>query len=374
MKGNHGAMAPLPMAQAVPQGAGKFHLPSLDQPFVIGSIATVVGKVPQVTSKLTWQDKQGHYLARWNIGRDHLRVEPGLYALGQPTAASEVMVTANYKMSFDLLRQTMDGRDAWLLILDTKGINVWCAAGKGSFGTVEMVDRLQASRLAEVVNHRQLIVPQLGAPGLAAHEVKKYSGFRVIYGPVSLADLPRFLDNGGRVEPNMRRKNFPLRERLVLVPVELMQGLQQVLPIMTILLLVAGFTSATGFGIGVRSHGLPLALALVGGMVSGNVLTPLLLPWLPVRAFSVKGLLVGLPILGLLLGGLGYLGGDYGWLEQFSWFLLGLAVSSWLAMAFTGASTFTSLNGVRKEMLFALPLQFFAALGGLVFWGVAIWP
>ena len=69
----------------------------------------------------------------------HFRVEPGLYALGDPSTSSPVLVTANYKMSFDRLRSSLPGRDTWILVLDTKGINVWCAAGKGSIGTDELV-------------------------------------------------------------------------------------------------------------------------------------------------------------------------------------------------------------------------------------------
>ena len=63
------------------------------------------------------------------------KVDPGLYAIGNPNERSPVLVTANYKMSFDNLREALPGRDAWILVLDTRGINVWCAAGKGTFGT-----------------------------------------------------------------------------------------------------------------------------------------------------------------------------------------------------------------------------------------------
>ena len=94
------------------------------------------------------------------------RVDPGLYSLGSPTAEAKVFVTANYKLSFDHLRKGLNGLDAWILVLDTKGINVWCAAGKGTFGTDELVRRIGSEKLTEKVSHKNLIVPQLGAPGL----------------------------------------------------------------------------------------------------------------------------------------------------------------------------------------------------------------
>jgi acetyl-CoA decarbonylase/synthase complex subunit gamma len=81
-------------------------------------------------------------------------IEPGLYALGAPDRESPVLVSANYKMSFDELRSALPGRDLWILVLDTKGINVWCAAGKGTFGTEELVKRIASSGLSQVVAHR----------------------------------------------------------------------------------------------------------------------------------------------------------------------------------------------------------------------------
>jgi hypothetical protein len=51
-------------------------------------------------------------------------------------------------------------------------------------------------------------------------------------------------------------------------------------------------------------------------------------------------------------------------IENISWFLMISAISSFLAMNFTGSSTFTSLSGVKKEMKTAVPLQItFIAVG-----------
>jgi len=323
---------------------------------------------------MLWRDLRGHYLVRWNIGRDSFLVEPGLYALGMPDKESPVVVTANYKLTFDLLRQTLSGRDLWILVLDTKGINVWCAAGKGTFGTEEMLDRIQASRLAEVVSTRTLIVPQLGAPGLAAFEIKKHAGFRVRYGPVLMDDLPAYLDNGYHVTPEMRRKRFPLRERVVLIPVELMQGLRQGLLLMAFFALFAGFFGPGSFLEALREFAGWPVLAVLSGIIAGNIVVPLLLPWIPGRAFSVKGAVVG-----LLLFGLSFLLCSSGWERPGlgTWgivasLLVSLAVSSWLGMAFTGASTFTSLHGVRKEMMRAMPLQFSALVVGGGLWSVLV--
>lgn len=142
-------------------------------PWITDWLTTPVGNVPQVATSLQFADRLGSFKARWNIGRINYSIEPGLYAVGTPSPESLALVSASYKMSFDRLRSELAGRFLWILILDTQGINVWCAASKGTFSTAELVHRIGATRLHDVVSHRTLILPQLGAPGVAAHEVPR---------------------------------------------------------------------------------------------------------------------------------------------------------------------------------------------------------
>ena len=132
----------------------------MEQVFVTGSIDTAAGPVALVSHVFSRSDRLGAWKSRWGIGRMAYTVDPGLYAVGEARPESPVFVTANYKMTFDLLRRALAGIDGWILVLDTKGINVWCAAGKGTFGTDELVGRIEASGLAGVVTHRQVIVPR----------------------------------------------------------------------------------------------------------------------------------------------------------------------------------------------------------------------
>src|SRR5574340_336854 len=182
------------------------------------------GRVPRISTELTFADHVGAWKARWGIGRMKYMVPPGLYAIGSPNPESPVMVTANYKMSYDIIRNTLKGRNCWLLVLETYGINVWCAAGKGSFGTEELIRRIGVSGLAKAVSHRQLVLPILGAPGVAAHEVTKRTGFKVRYATIRADDLPKYLDNGMVTTPAMREITFTVKERLVLIPVELVEA------------------------------------------------------------------------------------------------------------------------------------------------------
>jgi hypothetical protein len=344
-------------------------LPSLDQPFVTGSIQTPVGEVPQISSSLGWADRMGSFKARWGIGRMHYTVEPGLYALGSPNEQSPLLVTANYKMSFDRLRESLPGLSVWILALDTQGINVWCAAGKGTFGTTELVRRIQSSGLDRIVNHQNLILPQLSGPGVAAHEVKKLSGFKVIYGPIRATDLPHFMEVGLKATPEMRLKTFTTWERLVLIPVELVEALKGVAIIIPLMLIISALLGPGKFLENILSHGLFSIPALLTAIMAGAVLTPLLLPWLPGRAFSFKGLVLGLlAAAGLMASQWGNLVSWEARLEILAWCLLVLAATAYLAMNFTGASTYTSLSGVKKEMRWALPLEIGACFVGLALW------
>jgi acetyl-CoA decarbonylase/synthase complex subunit gamma len=307
--------------------------------------------------------------ARWGVGRMNYTVDPGLYALGAPDDHSPVLVTANYKMSFDRLREALPGRHLWILVLDTKGINVWCAAGKGTFGTDELLLRIAATNLKDVVRHRDLILPQLGAPGVAAYLVKKHSGFTVRYGPILARDVAAYLDAGLRATADMRRKAFPVKERAAVIPMELVATLKPALIIIPILLCIGGFGVEGGFIRNLLHDGVFSVAAFVCAVVSGAVLTPLFLPYLPGRAFATKGIVTGLVVAAVFISAWGVdLHSGRGLIQSGAWLLMIPAISAYLAMNFTGASTYTSLSGVKKEMRWALPLEMGAGISGLVLW------
>ncbi|MEE8432053.1 MAG: mercury methylation corrinoid protein HgcA [Candidatus Desulfatibia sp.] len=344
-------------------------LPDLKQPFVIGCMNTPVGEVPRVSSSLARADHWGTFKARWGVGRMHYTVEPGLYALNRPTDQSPVLVTANYKMSFDSLRQALGDRDAWILVLDTDGINVWCAAGKGTFGTDELVARIKSSGLEQIVAHRRLILPQLCGPGIAAFQVKKLSGFKAVYGPILATDLRAFLENDLKATPAMRKKSFPLWERIVLIPVELVAALKPAVCVLAVFFVLGGFGGPGAFWANALDDGLFAVIALATAILAGAILTPILLPYLPGRAFALKGFNLGL-LTAIILAF--FRNVDFaswpGRLEIIAWFFLVPAVTAFLAMNFTGSSTYTSLSGVKKEMRWAVPLQIGAVVVGLGLW------
>ena len=189
--------------------------------FVEKFIDTKIGPVPVIKTRLGRNDLFSTFYVRCGIRRYKYKVSPGLYAIGDPDEDSEVLVTANFKLTFDVLRKELDGINAWILVLDTKGINVWCAAGKGTFSTQELVKRITENHLDKIVRHKRVLVPQLGATGVSAFDLKKQSRFRVIYGPVRASDIRAFLKNGNKAEKQMRQVTFTMYERFILTPVEI---------------------------------------------------------------------------------------------------------------------------------------------------------
>jgi len=326
--------------------------------WVAGFVDTPAGKIPRVSTRPDFRDVWGSWKCRWSIGRMDYTVVPGLYCVGMPDEKSPVLVTANYKMTFDRLRGELSGLDAWILVLDTDGVNVWCAAGKGAFGTEELVLRISAAQLGKIVSHRTLILPQLGATGVAAHEVLKRSGFKVVFGPVRAADLKAFLAAGMVATEAMRTVRFTLLDRLALTPVEFVTAMKT-------MLLVFGVLFALN-AIGLGHYGRADFIALIGAIAVGCVVTPVLLPFIPGRAFSFKGFLTGVVWALAVNAWQGFPGTpEYGWLKAAAYFLALPALSSFLAMNFTGSSTYTSLSGVDKEMKIALPAMLLSTAAGV---------
>lgn len=319
-------------------------------------------KIIQTSAELTFNDKLGTWKARWGINRMNFKVEPGLYSVGKPDSNSPVLVSANYKMSFDSLRKELMELNAWILVLDTKGVNVWCAAGKGTFGTQELLSRMAIVQLEKVVSHRTVIVPQLGAPGISAHEVTKFSGFKVVYGPVRAKDLQEFLKSGMKATSEMRRVKFTAYDRLVLTPIELVGTSKVSLMIFGVLFLL----NLLGLG----PFGIVDFYAYIGAVIIGCVLTPVLLPWIPGSPFAWKGWLLGFiwaVTVNILNGWNGWTAvPQYSILRALGYIFILPPVSAYLAMNFTGSSTFTSFSGVLKEMRKAVPAIIISIVLGIV--------
>lgn len=331
--------------------------------FVQGWLSTPAGPVPKVRSKWKLIDVFKAALVRLGPGRDNYRISPGLYALGSPDGNSPVLVTCNYKLTFDILRRELAGESYWLLVVETYGINVWCAAGKQSMSTQEVARRVQAVGLEHVVGHRTLVLPQLSAPAVAGHKLRSLCGFSGVFGPVRIQDLPAFIQSGMQAESEARQVTFPIRQRLSVALVET-YGARKFL--FWTLLACLGLAALGPGGlsvVGVSQAGLGAFATVLTGFLTGVLAVPALLPYIPFRAFAAKGLAVG-PVVGILPAAL--MAGSFS--QAVAQIVACTAFASWFAMHYTGSTPFTSLSGVDREMRRYMPVQ-----GGLLGAAVLIW-
>ncbi len=154
----------------------------------------------------------------------------------------------------------------------------------------------------------------------------------------------------------MRQVSFTAKDRLVLAPIELVAAVKPTIIVFGVFFIL----NVIGFG----HFNLIDLYTYLGAILIACVIVPLLLPWIPGRAFAFKGFLLGL----LWAIGVGFLNGlpgmpSYGWLKAAAYVLIVPSISAFIAMNFTGSSTYTSPSGVNKEMRAGLPAMVIA--GGL---------
>lgn len=324
------------------------------------------GNIKKIRTSLTKKDILGGVGIRLNINRNKYAIEPGLYAIGNPDENSPVLVSANYKFTFDKLRVVLANLNLWLLIIDTKGINVWCAAGKGTFSTQEILKAMKQTNLETVVKNRILILPQLGAPGVSAHIVTKYTGFKVIYGPIAAVDIPEFLQSGYETTPNMRKVKFTILDRAALTPVETIQNVKY-FPLVVLLFLIINTLSYNNLNfLEMINLSMINSIPYLIAILIGTVFIPIFLPIIPFKSFALKGAVVGLiwSVITIYFSST-FLYADSLMLMTSNTLLL-TSITSYLGLNFTGSSTYTSFSGVLKETIWAMPIVIGSSVLGVL--------
>lgn len=323
-----------------------------------------------VSSKLSIGDRLAAARLRLGIGRNKAAIGPGLYFAGKPDPNSPVLVTANYRLSFDALRKELSGVNAWIMAIDTKGVNVWCAAGKGTFCAGEIARRARLCGLDAAAPKAPLILPQLSASGVDANELRRATGRKVLFGPVRARDIKPYLEAGMRKTAGMSTVDFTLADRAVLIPIELVHARPLFLASLIVpLALALPFDPLYGARYGAY------AAYLAASLAAGAAGVPLLLPWLPGRFFSVRSLA---PFAATTAAAALYAFSSPGAMgnprlsETFhavpttAAVLLSGAAAAYIAMNFTGSSTFTNQKGAELEVRRTLPFIAGAVISGCV--------
>jgi NAD-dependent dihydropyrimidine dehydrogenase PreA subunit len=193
------------------------------------------------------------------------RAQTGVVAIGRPNRSSPVLVTGNYTLTVQRVRRALAGRDVWLLVADSRGINVWCASGGGHLTHHDVISAIRTSGVIDRVDHRHLVLPQLCATGVERGRIEEATGWTASWGPASADDIPAFLDRGGHTARKERAVGFPLADRLEMAAM----WIGPLLPIIWLIWWpITGAPAATIDAIAVAAA----VLALYG-----------FFPWLPLR-------------------------------------------------------------------------------------------
>ena len=149
---------------------------------------------------------------------DRVPIEPGIYKSGNPDKNSPVIVTANYDFTYIKVMRDLKGVDAWVLCVDSNGINVWCAARGNDFGNFQLIEAVQATNLQGFTEKRTLILPQLSAGGISVPNLPKNSQdfpFKVVFGPVWSKHLQEYIETRpARKSDSMKLAKFTLFHRI----------------------------------------------------------------------------------------------------------------------------------------------------------------
>ncbi|AKI98321.1 copper oxidase [Kosmotoga pacifica] len=138
----------------------------------------------------------------------------GLIKIGNPDRNSPVFATCNYHLTVERVKRSLKGMNAYLLVANSRGINVWCAATGGLFTNHDVISILKTSGVEELVDHRKVILPQLAATGIESRNIQKKTGWKVIWGPVYAKDIPTFMENKLKKTSEMREVKFSWTQRI----------------------------------------------------------------------------------------------------------------------------------------------------------------
>jgi ubiquinone/menaquinone biosynthesis C-methylase UbiE len=204
---------------------GSLQLVSATPSILTDKDRSVLETVPQLQHKVTLKTA---LLDLWSLANRMMllfpltKVTTGLYRIGHPDRKSPVLVTGNYDLTVRrLVRHLDDQVDCWLVVADSGGINVWCAAGGGHFTSDKVISALKTSGVMEIVNHHAVILPQLCANGVDGWKIRREIGWGVHWGPARAEDIPAYLTARRKKTDRMRHVGFNFKERIEMTTVAL---------------------------------------------------------------------------------------------------------------------------------------------------------
>lgn len=130
-----------------------------------------------------------------------LQIEPKLYSVGKVTAASPLLVTTNFSLSYYTVLGEVEASKipAYIMSVDTEGMSVLTAWAAEKFTPEKINDSIDRFSAQDAVSHRKIIIP--GYVAMLSGDLEEKSGWQVVVGPKEAAGIPAFL------------KSIPIREK-----------------------------------------------------------------------------------------------------------------------------------------------------------------
>ncbi|OIQ31593.1 MAG: hypothetical protein BM562_07000 [Alphaproteobacteria bacterium MedPE-SWcel] len=138
----------------------------------------------------------------------------GLRRIGNPDDRSPVFLSGNYTLTVHRLLKVLAPFDCYLLVANSKGSNVWCAAGMNEYNEYDVIDAINVSNLKDMVAGRRIIAPPYAAPGIDVEEVTRQTGFKLAWGPTHLDDIPDYIRANYRRTSEMTLAQFGFIDRM----------------------------------------------------------------------------------------------------------------------------------------------------------------
>jgi len=143
----------------------------------------------------------------WRFGlytdpRKPVSVEPGVKTFGNPDRSSPVLITTNYALTYFTVESDIKAAniDCYLIVADTGGLSVESAVAGRYFSAEKIADSLRNYDVADLVDHRYLVIPGLAAR--ISGETEESTGWRVLVGARDSSGIGKMI-----------RESWPPKER-----------------------------------------------------------------------------------------------------------------------------------------------------------------
>ena len=315
--------------------------------------AQIHNDLPPRKLSFKWKDYPRVLYCWMRAFRKTLCVEPGLYFTGNNyDINTPLLTTGNNLLTVFMVWRAIRNRNLRILIVDTEGINVWCASGKGQFSAeriMEQIDRYPDHIISE--DTATLILPKLSLSGVSLAKLRKY-GIKAKIGPVYASELPAYLDEIPFKNRNKDVFRFSLKDRLFTLLPTLLQMIKYALFISAGLFIWHVF-----FKTKIYWQVLPVMILI-------TIIYIIFFYILPTKKFTVKGLFLFI----LMASGFSayyfiFNRGKMDFLTYLFLILFSGGANLLFALSYTGDSGVSNYSLVRREVAVFLPVTALFFLG-----------